>query len=514
MTERESGPGGGGKRKWPGWRLRRRRLATGTHVLVSILLASVVVGMANYICYRRGETRWDISTYKYYQLSDKTLKLLGSIQGRVRIITLLRPGTAVFDEVQRLLSEYQFQAAGIQGLDFEVAFLDPARDLAAIRDIVREFAVVNEEVVVFSFEGRHKIVSVDDLEAFDRMVVPDAAAEAGLSVSRKKTAFRGELVFSSAIHSLTQEAVPVVYLLSGHGERDPEDFGSPSGFGRVATAMRRDNIDVRRLILAAAGAVPADAGALILAAPTVPFSASERDILTKYMEQGGRLLVLTDPRRDTGIEPLLSAWGVALDKDIVVGLTLTGRELYVRDYGRHPIVKPMEGILTVFFGARSVEPAWTDADSEVTDRPRVEVLAMTTVKSWADRAIEGTTLRFDSDVDRRGPISVAVAVERGPAKGLAATLRPTRMVVFGDSDFVSNGILESGAAGNLDMFLNTMNWLLEREALLAIAPQPARLIQPAMNEDQVRKAYLVIVVLMPMVAVMFGVWVWERRRRS
>ena len=88
---------------------------------------------------------------------------------------------------------------------------------------------------------------------------------------------------------------------------------------------------------------------------------------------------------------------------------------------------------------------------------------------WAELNLTQTPARFDADTDRPAPVSVAVAVERGGASAIEMELRPTRMVVVGDSDFVSNGALQGGVGGNTDFLLNAVNWLVEREALMAIS---------------------------------------------
>ncbi len=47
--------------------------------------------------------------------------------------------------------------------------------------------------------------------------------------------------------------------------------------------------------------------------------------------------------------------------------------------------------------------------------------------------------------------------------------RKRRIVVFGDSDFVTNGYL--GIPGNRDLFLNSVNWLAQQENLISIRPR-------------------------------------------
>ena len=47
----------------------------------------------------------------------------------------------------------------------------------------------------------------------------------------------------------------------------------------------------------------------------------------------------------------------------------------------------------------------------------------------------------------------------------------TRVVVVGDSDFASNGVL--GIQGNRDLFMNMVGWLSQQENLISIRPKEA-----------------------------------------
>ena len=48
----------------------------------------------------------------------------------------------------------------------------------------------------------------------------------------------------------------------------------------------------------------------------------------------------------------------------------------------------------------------------------------------------------------------------------------TRVVAIGDSDFASNAAL--GVQGNRNLFLNTINWLVQQENLISIRPPRSR----------------------------------------
>ena len=55
------------------------------------------------------------------------------------------------------------------------------------------------------------------------------------------------------------------------------------------------------------------------------------------------------------------------------------------------------------------------------------------------------------------------------------TTRKTRIVVFGNSRFVANDVLQAqqlSFVANVDLFMNSINWLAEDESLIAIRPTP------------------------------------------
>jgi len=501
----------GGKRAI--WRQRGRRTVGGLHAWISILLALTLLVLLNFMAYRHLRFRRDISSLRYYVLADKTRSMLNAISGEVRITTLFRQDAGMLDEIKRLLQEYEYAAAPVESLTLVIEHVDPDRDLVRTGQLSDDYDVTEANVVIFASGGRHKVVDSKTFVEYERLVDDSSAQEGLLLVRNEKRAFRGEQIISSAIHSLVEERSPVIYFLGGHGERQTAEFSKGSGYGSLVRVMRRDNIDVRTLLLAAEGAIPEDCDALVVAGPDRRLARSELDVISGYLNRNGRVLFLLDPATTTGLDGLLADWGVKLARDVVVGLTLTGRELFIKDYGGHPVTRGLKGVVTTFYMPRSVEPAEALSGTEdvPADKPKVTILAATS-KGWAEMNLNQDPPRFDADVDRKGPVSVAVAVERGPVSDIDVELKPTRMVVVGDSDFVSNGAMKAGVGGNTDFFLSAVNWLLEREALMAIAPKAPIDLRLDMDERQAKTAFALIVVAVPLVIAALGVLVWVRRR--
>ena len=177
--------------------------------------------------------------------------------------------------------------------------IDPDRDLGRTRELAKQYEVEKANLVVFRCAGRTKYVAAKDLADYHYSI------ERQKSVRKKKVGFRGEQVFSSAIQSVAQARRPIVYFLQGHGERSTDDFGKLNGLSGLGRIMRRDNIEVRPLLLAETSGIPQDCAAVIIAGPERALSQAEIDMIADYLERRGRVLVMLEPLVTTGLEPLL-----------------------------------------------------------------------------------------------------------------------------------------------------------------------------------------------------------------
>jgi ABC-type uncharacterized transport system involved in gliding motility auxiliary subunit len=481
-------------------RTTRRRWSLGLNAAAAVTLAALLVAMLNYLA-QRNYARADWSRTRFYSLSDKTTHLLASLSNRVDITMFFQTDHPFYEDVANLLQEYTYQSPLLR-----VEKVDPNRNLARTEELSRRYQVTELNVVVFDHHGRSKVVRADDLMEMDY---------SGLAGGEppRASAFKGEQVFSSALQSIAQERPPKVYFLGGHGERDINDRDPYAGYSELARRVRGDNAEAIDFTLAAQHGVPADADAVVISGPTKPLAAQEIETLQAWVEKkNGRLMVLLDTGPSGGLETLLAAWGVRLDNDVVLDpkRTLTGLDLFVDAYGPHPITRRLQQITSVFYMPRSVESSHPPLGQvDRADQPVVSTLAFSSAESWAESDLEQKPMKFEARSDRRGPISLAVAVERGPLSLPEVEIRPTRMVVFGDTDFLSNGAM---SGGNADLFMSALNWLLDREQLMAIAPKPLHESRLVMTRGQVTRLFWVVTFLLPGLVGVLGLAVWMQRR--
>ncbi len=468
----------------------RRAGKYGTSAVLSALLGVVLLGLLAFLA-ERYHTRFDWTESGTHSLSGQTLKVLEGLERDVQVTAFYTAVSAI--RARDVLDRYSYASER-----FQVTFADPQ----AQPGLVRRLGVSEESLSggVVHIQIGDESVEVKDLE---------------------------EQALTNALVKLTRLERKKVYFLEGHNERPPEGEGSDAaeGLAFAAKALENENYVWEKLFVAARGEVPEDADVVIVAGPTRPLHPAERAALTRYLERGGSLMVLIDPRANTNLGEDLATWGVRLGDDVVVDRFqgLFGRPVspFAAEYTPHPITEGLREA-TLFHVARSVE-AGPEAEAAFT------TLVRTSEQSWAERDLELFFADGRAELDERdlaGPVPLAVAgtvaldgaVPQAPGEAgegetpEVSTAPEARLVVFGDSDFVTNGLIEQFR--NRDLFVNSVNWLLGDVEAISIRPQPARASRLALSGDQFLQLRVLSLFVLPQAIAILGVIAWWWRRRA
>ena len=484
--------------------LRRRRVAISLNVLVQIVALLALVVMANWLVARHHPKRWDWTRSSYYKLSSKTQQVLAGLKEPVDIVVCIPGGSArdfiekALQDTRNLLKEFQY----IGKEKVRIEYVDPQRDLNRARELVEKYRLDSPDQIIFGCGTRHKLVKLDDtvdIEPANYMAPP------------RIRAFNGEGVFLSAIQSVTEEKQSKVYFLTGHGERDPDSADEREGFSVLAGYIKRDNLLVEKWNWAAKQSWPADMGTLVVAGPQKRLSGAELAAVAEYLKNGGRVMMLLDYKVQSGLEQFVEQYGVQVDDNLVmmpllgmINVTAMGEE-----YARHPITEKMAGLNTSFPYSRSVRRK-TDASPSATEHPVVEELVKTPDAYWGEKDYAARQIKFDAQADLRGPVSLAVAAESRKPGGVE--LEGMRLVVVGCSGFVDNNSLSQNE-GNVDFFMNSLNWLLKREQQIAVSPKTPQEFRLDMSPSQAKMVYTLVIGGMPLAVAALGLIVWLRRRK-
>jgi ABC-type uncharacterized transport system involved in gliding motility auxiliary subunit len=508
----------------------RRRLIEGGTRGAGILLVAALFVILNYFGWKY-HWRYDWTASRLYTLSERTEQLLDELEGEVEVTVFLQPTHELYDPVRELLSRYEARSPRIA-----VRYVDPQRNLAEAQRLVERYELTRGNVVVFERAEDRRVVEAADLADYDY---------SGMQFGQppEMTGFKGEQMFSSAILELAESEKPRVLFTTGHGEAKLDDPG-PAGLSQAQDLLGRDNLEIEEWASLGAEEVPERADLVVVAGPTASFVEPELRLLADFLAGGGRLLLLLDPLLSgstgggAGLDALgewLGGYGVTMGGDIVVDpanpLPFFGAEtIFAGAYGEHSIVEPLQqaGVPVILALARSVR-----AGGEVVDLAVTELLH-TSAEGWGETDLEKLDRVEKGPDDLAGPVALGVAVEKkaeepaagatpeGPAAGTtpeeappalaeAAPSRTLRAVVLGDSDFARNSQLAS--AGNEALLANAVNWLVEREVLLALPPKQPEQARLNLAASQLRLVFWLVVGILPGLAVAVGVAVYLRRRR-
>jgi len=476
-------------------------------VLQAILFASFFGGL-NYLS-THYSLRFDLTRSKKYSLSEETLSYLKGLPREVRVTITLSSDMAdadTFEDIRSLLREYTFasQPNGA-GRSVKVEYIDiyqRPRD-ASERGL-------DEEAVYFECGDKRRKVRHDELYRIE---------------NRVKKAFLGEQVFTAAILDVSAPEQKKIYFLTGHGELRLDDSDRMRGLSSLGGQLKVRNFAVETLDINATRRVPEDAALVVVAAPdrVEPFVQEQ---LRRYLsDNAGRVILLLSTRMQHGLDELLEDWGIWAH-DVVLcdsnpDSITEEQDLTIRSFAaNHPITQTLiERKLLLRLGeTRCINPLPSKIRGSGLN---ITTLAVTTSTAWGERNYRGPRpYVYNEGLDLRGSaasipehcLGVAVASEPVQAGGnLPFSVKGGRLVVFGTADMIVNDRF-TGTPGNQNIFLNAINWAVERDTQLATPARAIERFQIALSLEELSRLRLLLWFGLPALAGGLGLIVYWTRR--
>lgn len=484
---------------------KKARVFCRTNRIAQIVLSVAFVIALNFLA-AHFFFRKDITHQNKYSLSPETLAYLRAIDEPIDVFVTFSPhsedATAreVFEYINNLLREYSYAARTASEDMIRVSYIDlysqrkKAEALAAKYNLKRQ-----NSVLLVSGDRQYQILDTDLYEAENGQVI----------------GFKGEQELTSAILSVTQAKRPKIYFTKGHGEMSPKEVSPVRGLSQLASFLKKRNFDVEILDLSLVGQIPEDADLVVVASPQTPFLPFEVNKLGNYLdEEQGTLVAFIDPARSHGLDELLFDWGIVSDDLVVVEIGKefqdAGGDMIVRRFAEHPINQLLiDYRITLLAGlSRPVRP---DLGAPLSETLTVTPLMLSSDQSWGERDyLVSRVPLYEKGKDLRGPVSLAVLAEKKPASHLGVSLPAGRFLVFGNSDVIANQ--KFNLLGNEILVMDILNWALDRDSLLSIAPQPLDFYQISLSQRDLFKLFAFLLMLPCFVAIIGIVMHFKRRR--
>ncbi|OGF47495.1 MAG: hypothetical protein A2452_03165 [Candidatus Firestonebacteria bacterium RIFOXYC2_FULL_39_67] len=449
--------------------------------------------------------QYDVTANKQYSLSPQTVKILKDLKEELRITAIVKKNMGFDRYMGELLKDMAKQNSKIK-----VKILDLDYDKAA----ASAYKVNDYNITVVEMGDKRK-------DIFEKDVV---------STYDRNREFKGEQAIVNAILSVSEAKKKVIYFTEGHRERELEDVQNVSGFGFLKQLLVNDNYEVKSLNLMKEGKIPEDCTVLVVGGPQFSFGNKEVDMVSTFLDKGGKAIMLFDPFVATGFETLLGNWNLKLDNDFVVDPKSYLNMVVVKDPGapipewqNHIITEPfIKNRIPVFFPAsRSI----SDTGRQGTRAYSKDKLMTTSDASWGETNLQSLKVQpgpKEDDKDVKPPLSLGWAVTEYIKDKKDSKIEDTesskqmKFVIIGDSDFATNapaGI--GGMQGNLDLFVNSVNWLIDEGSKISIRPKTidVRSLQ-SLTGTQWTIMFIMTIVVAPLIVVGGGILVFLKRRKK
>jgi ABC-type uncharacterized transport system involved in gliding motility auxiliary subunit len=439
-------------------------LQNGVFALLLIAAAGLLVWLA-----KDSRVQWDLTSGQRNSLSDATRKVLGNMKGPIKLTAYATTRDAAQGNLRQQVAEFvaPYQRAKP---DVTLQFVDPTSNPNETRAAnVR----MNGEIIVAYGERSEHLTTLS------------------------------EQSMTNMLQRLLRGKEQQVAWVTGHGE-PALDGRANFDLGSFGQQLSTKGFRTTPLNLAVAQEVPDNISVLVMTPPRTPLQKGEVTKIRNYLERGGNLLWLIDPGSLNGLEPIAEYLGVILSPGVVVdplGAKLGAAPTTAIGvaYGMHPIAEGF-ALNTVFPFARKIEAKQGNGDWHAT---RLVEVAQS---GWLETDDVNKDVRFDKGRDVPGPITIAVAQERKVKD------KDQRVTVFGGSGFLTNAFVGNG--GNIDLGVNTLNWLAQDENLITIQPRPTVDSQLKLTQNGVNLLGFAFLILVPAIFLFTGGTIWWRRRKA
>jgi hypothetical protein len=482
------------------------RIQIGLNVLVQIGLILFLAAMVNYLGFEHYK-RWDLSRDKKYALSDKTKRFLGTIKDEMRVTVFFGSTNPIGPDVQNLLTEYQYATKG----RIDVENVDPERSLSRAKELFDKYKVVSDEsLLILDYQGRNKTVKASEMAEVDQ-------GNAMFGEQPKIAAFKGEQAITSAMIDLVEGKKNTLGYVLGHKE-SPLAQNSPISV--LKTFIENENIKFQEVNLFEVPAVPAEIKTIFIAGPQYDFSDREMKLLRDFWGKQGRILFLRDPAAKTPrLDAFLSELGVKVNDDRLMAMVQTGIQevARVRDVLAHflpdnPVTRRLANVQVAFVGGAS--SLTLDPERGRASNIRTQPIAQAEKGYWGEvdyNSNDETKLQFDPARDHGPPLNIAALVEQGGSGDERVQMNSARMVVVTNATFVQDNAITQGQQA-LDFVSASVNWLMNREQLIGIAPKVPKTLTFTLDQKALGTMRLLVLVLLPLIPAVIGFAVWWQRR--
>jgi len=446
-------------------------------LLTSIVILILVV--ANLVVDKL-DLKYDMTKNKLFSLSEQTYKVMDTLNKDINIISFYKKGSEN-QGVAEILNKYNDKTKKIT-----LKYIDPSTNPQIAKKYSNTENAITTGSIVVESGSKFKVINGNELYNMTQDQNTGESSAESLAVEQKIT---------GAIMYVVNDKNSVVYNLQGHNEKPLA--------AEVTEGLGNQNFTVKTLNLLLGDWKPETGDMILVSSPSTDITVDELTKLKDFFSKGGHGIFLIDVQKSKfpNLNNLMSTFGIQIDQAVI--LEGDSEQFYqepvylIPKMNSHAIIDPMvsANLPILFPVAQPIGQLKVKKGSL-----KIEPLLTTSGKSWGKKDLDSpVTEKEAGDID--GPFDVAVAIT--DTQGTSSS----KIVVFSSSGFTN-----VAGGGNLDLFMNSMNWVQDLKDNISIAPKDLTTEGLKITQAQGLGYSALVVIVIPCIVMIAGIVVWLRRR--
>ena len=265
--------------------IKKRWLISGTNTLLLIAILIAIVILINTGVQSLELTPIDCTSNKEYTLTNESKERVSKVKNDVNIYLVGYDDSSTQTSLAK-----QYNKANSK-LNVEVIDTNERTDIASKYNVTND----NKAIIIESGE-KSKTVYSDELYTYD---------------SNYQTIDLTEEKITSGILNVTSDKIANVYFLSGYSDYSLEYSG---GMYYLSSYLKDEVLNYQTLDILVKGSIPDDCDTLVITTPNKDFDELTTNEITKYINNGGRILWLNSSyaeKKDLpNVNKILALYGI------------------------------------------------------------------------------------------------------------------------------------------------------------------------------------------------------------
>ena len=465
---------------------------TTTILLVAIIIACYV--LINFGVSKINIEDIDCTEKKLYSLSDETKNKMAELEKDVTI-----------QLINMSSSSYLIEYANKYPAVSKKINVEEISDLSSRVDLQTKYNISESDSLIVVKSGeKEKTLTLNDLYTYDYST--------GQQIDKTEEAI------TNAIVEVTLDEKPHVYILSGKTY-----YNTEQALSSIVSTLQDESNDVDYVDILTTGEIPSDCDCLVITTLDQDLSELERDKIIDYINNGGKILMLTSQNMldvDTpNFDQVLEQYGITLGYGAVLEqdsskMLQDSPNMIIEDVSASFMSKLDMKIKMCLINAGKIQFAADDKLEEL--GVTYETIASTTDTAFVRTNFDTkTSSRTEQDSEEES-IIVGAYVNKNISDD-----KNSQLIIYSNELFASNvQVLISSQYytyavelyNNEDVILNSISHLTEREDTIVIRKtNESETYSVTDQEDVIIKTIIFVV---PMLTIFVGIVVWIYRRRK